>query len=227
MPDFPVSSIVDNLLLMSLVEINSSLHRCISVVKARGCKHSFDTREFAIGQGGIMLLPEDASPVNTQVPLPAFEPAGAEFAAVGAADLGGDAERVTVARFAVERRVRRDEHAFDQRLVAQPPQELLRGVARPLFADELKRAQLVMRLQLRAQGLGQIRHRLPGSDAMRVEPLEHLRDSIGRLAPGPELDLQLFGGLRLYIRQHLKRLTHSDSFNPSNLLAIQPPSLRQ
>jgi circadian clock protein KaiC len=65
MPDFPVSSIVDNLLLMSLVEINSSLHRCISVVKARGCKHSFDTREFAIGQGGIMLLPEDASPVNT------------------------------------------------------------------------------------------------------------------------------------------------------------------
>ena len=65
MPDFPVSSIVDNLLLMSLVEINSSLHRCISVVKARGCKHSFDTREFAIGQGGIILLPEDASPIST------------------------------------------------------------------------------------------------------------------------------------------------------------------
>ena len=65
MPDFPVSSIVDNLLLMSLVEINSTLHRCISVVKARGCKHSFDTREFAIGQGGIILLPEDASPIST------------------------------------------------------------------------------------------------------------------------------------------------------------------
>ena len=46
MPDFPVSSIVDNLILMSLVEINNSLHRCISVVKARGCHHSFDTREF-------------------------------------------------------------------------------------------------------------------------------------------------------------------------------------
>ena len=41
MPDFPVSSIVDNLILMSLVEIDSSLHRCISVVKARGCDHSF------------------------------------------------------------------------------------------------------------------------------------------------------------------------------------------
>ena len=57
MPDFPVSSIVDNLILMSLVEINNSLHRCISVVKSRGSKHSFDTREFVIGQGGITLVP--------------------------------------------------------------------------------------------------------------------------------------------------------------------------
>src|ERR1700730_15262926 len=36
MPDFPLSSIVDNLILLSLVEINNSLHRCISVVKSRG-----------------------------------------------------------------------------------------------------------------------------------------------------------------------------------------------
>src|ERR1700732_5003229 len=57
MPDFPLSSIVDNLILMSLVEINNSLHRCISVVKSRGSKHSFDTREFVIGQGGISLVP--------------------------------------------------------------------------------------------------------------------------------------------------------------------------
>jgi circadian clock protein KaiC len=57
MPDFPVSSIVDNLILMSLVEINNSLHRCISVVKSRGSRHSFETREFVIGQGGISLVP--------------------------------------------------------------------------------------------------------------------------------------------------------------------------
>jgi len=57
MPDFPVSSIVDNLILMSLVEINNSLHRCMSVVKARGSKHSFETREFEIGPGGISLIP--------------------------------------------------------------------------------------------------------------------------------------------------------------------------
>jgi circadian clock protein KaiC len=67
MPDFPLSSIVDNLILMSLVEINNSLHRCISVVKSRGSKHSFDTREFVIGQGGISLVPLELNPV---APLP-------------------------------------------------------------------------------------------------------------------------------------------------------------
>jgi circadian clock protein KaiC len=68
MPDFPVSSIVDNLILMSLVEINNSLHRCISVVKSRGSKHSFDTREFVIGQGGISLIPLEKSLVP-ELPL--------------------------------------------------------------------------------------------------------------------------------------------------------------
>jgi circadian clock protein KaiC len=59
MPDFPVSSIVDNIILLSLVEINSSLRRCVTVVKARGSNHEFDSREYEIGQGGIKLLPFD------------------------------------------------------------------------------------------------------------------------------------------------------------------------
>jgi circadian clock protein KaiC len=68
MPDFPVSSIVDNIILLSLIEIHSSLRRCISVVKARGSKHAFDSREDTIQEGGIHLLPvEEAQPV--QVPL--------------------------------------------------------------------------------------------------------------------------------------------------------------
>ena len=71
MPDFPVSSIVDNLILMSLVEINNSLHRCISVVKSRGSKHSFDTREFVIGQGGISLIPLEQNRVPAS-PLQAY-----------------------------------------------------------------------------------------------------------------------------------------------------------
>jgi circadian clock protein KaiC len=66
MPDFPVSSIVDNLILMSLVEINNSLHRCMSVVKSRGSKHSFDTREFVIGKGGISLVPLEENLVPAQ-----------------------------------------------------------------------------------------------------------------------------------------------------------------
>jgi circadian clock protein KaiC len=59
MPDFPVSSIVDNIILLSIVELNNSLHRCLTVVKARGSNHEFDTREYVIGQGGIKLLPKD------------------------------------------------------------------------------------------------------------------------------------------------------------------------
>ena len=71
MPEFPVSSVVDNLILLSLVEVRNSLHRCISVVKARASKHSFDTREYVIGQGGISLVPleQDLTPA---VPLQSY-----------------------------------------------------------------------------------------------------------------------------------------------------------
>lgn len=63
MPDFPVSSIVDNLILLSVVELNNTLHRCLTVVKARGCKHLFESREYVIEQGGFRLLPSELSPV--------------------------------------------------------------------------------------------------------------------------------------------------------------------
>jgi hypothetical protein len=62
MPDFPVSSIVDNIILLSLVEIDSSLRRCITAVKARGSAHQFDSREYVIREGGIHLLPIDEAP---------------------------------------------------------------------------------------------------------------------------------------------------------------------
>jgi circadian clock protein KaiC len=68
MPDFPVSSIVDNIILLSLVEVNSSLRRCITVVKSRGSAHQFDSREYVIRQGGIHLLPRDEV-VEMQAPL--------------------------------------------------------------------------------------------------------------------------------------------------------------
>jgi len=71
MPDFPVSSIVDNIILLSLVEIKSSLRRCLTVVKARGSPHEFDSREYVIGQGGITLLPFDEN-VAKALPLASY-----------------------------------------------------------------------------------------------------------------------------------------------------------
>jgi len=71
MPDFPVSSIVDNIILLSLVEIKSSLRRCLTVVKARGCPHEFDSREYVIGPGGITLLPFDEN-VAKALPLASY-----------------------------------------------------------------------------------------------------------------------------------------------------------
>jgi circadian clock protein KaiC len=67
MPEFPVNSIVDNIILLSIAELNNALHRCITVVKARGSKHDFETREYVIGQGGMKLLPKD---VNAAAALP-------------------------------------------------------------------------------------------------------------------------------------------------------------
>ena len=57
MPDYAISSIVDNLILLNFVELGSSLRRAITVAKARGSEHQFVTREFTIGPGGISLLP--------------------------------------------------------------------------------------------------------------------------------------------------------------------------
>src|ERR1700732_4892575 len=59
MPDYAISSIVDNLILLNFVELGASLRRAITVAKARGSEHQFVTREFTIGQGGIILLPRD------------------------------------------------------------------------------------------------------------------------------------------------------------------------
>src|SRR5260370_37352721 len=57
MPDFAISSIVDNLILLNFVELGASLRRAITVAKARGSEHQYVTREFKIGPGGISLLP--------------------------------------------------------------------------------------------------------------------------------------------------------------------------
>jgi circadian clock protein KaiC len=71
MPEYPVTSIVDNIILLNLVEIHSTLRRCLTVVKARGTRHEFDSREYVIGQGGIALLPANKD-VAKVLPLASY-----------------------------------------------------------------------------------------------------------------------------------------------------------
>jgi hypothetical protein len=47
------------MILLSVVEIDSSLRRRITVVKAPGRPHEFDRREYVIAQSGITLMPFD------------------------------------------------------------------------------------------------------------------------------------------------------------------------
>src|SRR5450755_4522961 len=68
MPDFPVSSVVDNLILLNLAEFGPNLRRFRTVVKSRGSKHEFDSREYFIGQGGIAFAPREE---NAPALLPA------------------------------------------------------------------------------------------------------------------------------------------------------------
>ena len=68
MPDSAISSIVDNIILMTFVELGDRMRRAILVAKARGCEHSLATREYSIGRGGITLMPE----AENALPVPSF-----------------------------------------------------------------------------------------------------------------------------------------------------------
>jgi circadian clock protein KaiC len=72
MPDFPVSSIVDNIVLLNFVELGNTLHRALTVAKARGSPNQFVTREFVIGPGGITLSPVDESRALPVLPFQSY-----------------------------------------------------------------------------------------------------------------------------------------------------------
>jgi circadian clock protein KaiC len=63
MPQFPVSSIVDNILILNFIELGNALRRAITVAKSRGHDNQFLTREFTIGPGGISIISDDAEPL--------------------------------------------------------------------------------------------------------------------------------------------------------------------
>jgi len=66
MPDAAISSIVDNILLLSFVEIGNEVRRSLTVIKARGCAHDLVSHEFTIGAGGICLV---ADPGDLKTPF--------------------------------------------------------------------------------------------------------------------------------------------------------------
>jgi circadian clock protein KaiC len=72
MPEFPVSSIVDNIVLLNFVELSNTIHRAITVAKARGSANQFVTREFTIGPGGISLVPVDQARALPVLPFASY-----------------------------------------------------------------------------------------------------------------------------------------------------------
>jgi circadian clock protein KaiC len=72
MPDFPVSSIVDNIVLLNFVELGNRLHRAVTVAKVRGSANQFVTREFTIGPGGFVLVPVDQAKALPILPFSSY-----------------------------------------------------------------------------------------------------------------------------------------------------------
>ena len=64
------SHLVDNIVLLSVVEISTRLRRAIAVPKVRGSRNVQVTREYTIGPGGITLLDETATEDATSTAVP-------------------------------------------------------------------------------------------------------------------------------------------------------------
>src|SRR5439155_20667838 len=76
--------------------------------------------------------------LDAEVPLPTLQSALAKFAAVSAADLRRNAKGAPVVGIAVERGSGGNQHALDERVVIQSPQEFLRRISRSLFSNQLQ-----------------------------------------------------------------------------------------
>jgi circadian clock protein KaiC len=63
---------VDNIVLLNFVELSNTIHRAITVAKARGSANQFVTREFTIGPGGISLVPVDQARALPVLPFASY-----------------------------------------------------------------------------------------------------------------------------------------------------------
>lgn len=137
-----------------------------------------------------------------EVAFPSVETGGAEAAAIGASDLGGDTEGVTVGTVAVEGGIGGDQDAFDEGAVVESPEELLGGVGGALFLDEFKGAEGPDLGEAGAEGLWQVGHFVPGDGAPGPEPMKELIHPVDGFGPFGETGDQGVAGFLSDIRQH-------------------------
>ena len=104
--------------------------------------------------------------IRRKIAFPTFQAARAKFAAVGAADLRRNTQRVPVAGFAVKRGIGGNQNTFDERMIGQSPEKFLRGVLRALLAGEFESLKRKFSAQHFAQCLRQIGHRVPTRHAL-------------------------------------------------------------
>lgn len=64
------SHLVDNIVLLSYVEISTKLRRALTVPKVRGSKNVQETKEYVIGAGGIKVLEDPPQHRNDELAVP-------------------------------------------------------------------------------------------------------------------------------------------------------------
>jgi len=124
---------------------------------------------------------------------------------------------MAVARVAVKRGIGRNQNAFDERMVVQPPEKFLRGVAstlrsiaaedgRALFADEFECLKRKVSFNFSRSGLGRFVI-VPARDAMDIKAIRATGHAILGLLPGGELRFQFLARQRFDVLQHPRNLT--------------------
>lgn len=163
------------------------------VVVGEGFAHAHDDDvveggEFHAGAGGagvlavadVEELADDLAGV--EVAFEAEEAGGAEFAAHGAADLGGDADGFAGVFEADALLGGADDDGFDEGAVAEFEQEFIGDVEGLFAVDEGEGDEFEGLGEPGAEGFGEVGHVVPRADAFFVEPVEDLAGAEGRFA---------------------------------------------
>ena len=119
--------------------------------------------------------------VGGEIAREPVESGGAEFAAVGAADLGGDAEGAAVGLGSVEAGGGGDEDALDVAAVVEAEEELAGGVFGALGFGVLEPIEIEVHGEFLPQGGGEVGHLLDGGDPLFPDPVEDLFGAVGLL----------------------------------------------